>query len=82
MKKMAKKRNSVVFSVALPTEHDDLSRIIERCVIVWSQLINHYHNQNHQEHHHAPLNIHLTQYRMYSNFIFMEIDYKTVKLYA
>lgn len=33
MKKMTKKRNSVVFSVALPTEHDDLSRIIERCVI-------------------------------------------------
>lgn len=28
----AKKRNSVVFSVALPVEHDDLSRIIERCV--------------------------------------------------
>lgn len=35
MTKMNKKRNSVVFSVALPTEHDDLSRIIERCVTEW-----------------------------------------------
>lgn len=31
-KKLNKKRNSVVFSVSLPTEHDDLYRIIERFV--------------------------------------------------
>lgn len=31
IEKMNKKRNSVVFSVALPTEHEDLYRIIERC---------------------------------------------------
>lgn len=35
----AKKRNSVVFSVALPVEHDDLSRIIERCVCAFVQMI-------------------------------------------
>lgn len=32
--KTMKKRNSVVFSVALPTQHDDLTRIIERCVFL------------------------------------------------
>lgn len=38
---MTKKRNSVVFSVSLPTKHDDTSRIIERCVIEWLSIIIH-----------------------------------------
>lgn len=38
--KMSKKRNSVVFSVSLPTKYDDMSRIIERCVIEWCSLNN------------------------------------------
>lgn len=38
-KKLNKKRNSVVFSVSLPTEHDDLYRIIERFVLILSTVV-------------------------------------------
>lgn len=37
-KKLNKKRNSVVFSVSLPTEHDDLYRIIERFVFIYHKI--------------------------------------------